>query len=140
MLAFEERWRRDVLVLDKWFALHAGTDRDDILATMDLLTSHQRFNFDNPNRVRSVVGTFAFYNIPQFHKADGSGYQYVADNIIRLNSVNPQVAARIVTPMLRWKKLIGERKDKLQNQLLRIADTPDLSKDLFEKVSKSLAE
>ncbi|BDX06405.1 aminopeptidase N [Planctobacterium marinum] len=140
MVAFEERWRQDVLVLDKWFALHAGTDRDDILATMDLLTSHQRFNFDNPNRVRSVVGTFAFYNIPQFHKADGSGYQYVADNIIRLNSVNPQVAARIVTPMLRWKKLMGERRDKMQNQLLRIADTPDLSKDLFEKVSKSLAE
>lgn len=138
MLDFEEKWHDDVLVLDKWFALHAGTDRDDILATLDLLTSHQRFTFDNPNRVRSVVGTFAFYNIPQFHKEDGSGYRYVADNIIRLNGVNPQVASRIITPLLRWKKLSGRHAENMRGQLLRIAETSDLSKDVYEKVTKSL--
>lgn len=138
MLDFEQKWHDDVLVLDKWFALHAGTDRDDILPTLDLLTSHQRFTFDNPNRVRSVVGTFAFYNVPQFHKEDGSGYQYVADNIIRLNSVNPQVASRIITPLLKWKKLTGPQAENMRLQLTRIADTSGLSKDVYEKVTKSL--
>lgn len=138
MTDFEQQWHNDVLVLDKWFAMNASTDREDILPRMELLTSHQNFNFDNPNRVRSVVGTFAFFNTPQFHAADGSGYQWVADNIINLNSVNPQVAARIITPFLKWNKHKGNRKEMIQRQLLRIADTPNLSKDLFEKVSKSL--
>lgn len=140
MCQFEQRWQNDVLVLDKWFAMNAGTDREDILARLDLLTAHQNFKFDNPNRVRSVVGTFAFYNTAHFHKADGSGYAYVANKIIKLNGVNPQVASRIITPFLKWSKYEGSHSEMMRAQLLRIADTPDLSKDLFEKVSKSLSD
>lgn len=140
MTRFEETWRCDVLVLDKWFALHAGTDRKDVLARLDLLMSHQQFNFDNPNRVRSIVGTFAFYNVPHFHHVSGSGYQYLADNIIKLNKVNPQVASRIITPLLRWRKYDDLRSTAMRMQLMRIGDTVNLSKDLFEKISKSLTK
>lgn len=140
MTVFEQQWRDDVLVLDKWFSLNARVNRKDILARLALLTAHQSFNMDNPNRVRSVVGTFAFFNTPQFHNSDGSGYRYVADQIIQLNQVNPQVAARIITPFLKWRKHTPTRQEQMQTQLLRIADTPDLSKDLFEKVSKSLSQ
>lgn len=138
MANFENEWRDDVLVLDKWFALHAGANREDILSILPLLTSHRKFSFDNPNRVRSVVGTFAFYNVENFHKKDGSGYRYVADNIIQLNNINPQVAARIITPLLNWSRFDQSRQEQLRLQLARIAETENLSKDLYEKVSKSL--
>ncbi|MFT6896750.1 MAG: aminopeptidase N [Paraglaciecola sp.] len=138
MQGFEQKWRHDPLVLDKWFALQANTTRPDILARLDLLMSHSQFSMDNPNRVRSLVGSFAFYNVLGFHAADGSGYKFIGDYLLRLNSVNPQVAARIITPLIQWQKFDPSRQKLMRQQLLRIADCPELSKDLLEKVSKSL--
>ena len=138
MAQFEERWRHDPLVLDKWFALHANMERSDILARLPLLLSHEKFSLDNPNRVRSVLGSFAFYNVLGFHAIDGSGYQFLADYILKLNSVNPQVAARIITPLTQWQKFDPKRQELMRYQLARIADCKTLSKDLIEKVSKSL--
>lgn len=138
MSQFEEKWRDDVLVLDKWFSLHAGVESDDILSRLSLVTSHDQYTLSNPNRVRAVIGTFAFYNTQGFHNIDGSGYRYVADAVIELNRINPQVASRIITPLSQWKKYEGERKDLMQGQLIRIADEPKLSPDIFEKVTKAL--
>ncbi|MEP0174659.1 MAG: aminopeptidase N [Paraglaciecola sp.] len=138
MQRFEEKWHNDPLVLDKWFSLHANTDRHDILSRIELLMSHSQFTINNPNRVRALVGTFAFFNVKGFHNLNGSGYKFVADYLIKLNSVNPQVAARVITPLIQWQKVDKTRQALMQHQLMRIGDTKGLSKDLFEKISKSL--
>jgi aminopeptidase N len=138
MSSFEQKWHNDPLVLDKWFALHANTDRADILARISILMAHSQFTINNPNRVRALIGTFSFFNVAGFHKIDGTGYKFVADYLIKLNEVNPQVAARIITPLIQWQKVDKTRQQLMQNQLMRIGDTKGLSKDLFEKISKSL--
>jgi aminopeptidase N len=138
MHQFEQKWQADPLVLDKWFSLHANTQRPDILSRLTMLMSHNQFTINNPNRVRALIGSFAFYNVSGFHNIDGSGYKFVADYLIKLNNVNPQVAARIITPLIQWQKVDDIRQDLMQHQLMRIGNTKDLSKDLFEKISKSL--
>ena len=138
MLSFEQKWQHDPLVLDKWFALHANTNRSDILPRINMLMSHSQFTINNPNRVRALIGTFAFFNVKGFHNIDGSGYKFVADYLMQLNGVNPQVAARIITPLIQWQKVDKKRQQLMQHQLMRIGDTKGLSKDLFEKISKSL--
>jgi aminopeptidase N len=138
MLTFEKKWQSDPLVLDKWFALHANTDRIDILARISLLMGHSQFTINNPNRVRALIGTFSFFNVAGFHNIDGTGYKFVADYLIRLNEVNPQIAARIITPLIQWQKVDKTRQQLMQHQLMRIGDTKGLSNDLFEKITKSL--
>jgi aminopeptidase N len=138
MLEFEQRWHMDPLVLDKWFALHANTDRPDILARISMLMGHSQFTINNPNRVRSLIGTFSFFNVAGFHNIDGTGYKFIADYLIKLNEVNPQIAARIITPLIQWQKVDITRQQLMQHQLMRIGDTKGLSKDLFEKITNSL--
>ncbi|MED5325138.1 MAG: aminopeptidase N [Pseudomonadota bacterium] len=139
MAQFEESWNHDPLVLDKWFALHATQNRDDIFATITMLCEHPQFAMSNPNRVRSVIGSFAFYNSERFHALDGSGYKFVTDYLLKLDAVNPQVAARIVTPLTQWQGFASEHQVHMKQQLGRLLNHKGLSKDLFEKVSKSLA-
>lgn len=139
MADFESKWKHDALVLDKWFALHASTDRDDILTRLDLLANHRQFDINNPNRVRALIGTFTFYNPLGFHALDGSGYRYVTDYLLELDKINPQVCARIVTPLTQWQSLDAKRQDLIRVQLARLLDAPKLSNDVFEKVSKSLS-
>jgi aminopeptidase N len=138
MLAFEQKWHGDPLVLDKWFALHANTDRSDILARISILMGHSQFTINNPNRVRALIGTFSFFNVAGFHNIDGTGYKFVADYLIKLNEVNPQIAARIITPLIQWQKVDKTRQQLMQHQLMRIGNTKGLSIDLFEKITKSL--
>jgi aminopeptidase N len=138
MLKFEQKWQADPLVLDKWFALHANTDRTDILARISMLMGHSQFTINNPNRVRALIGTFSFFNVAGFHNIDGTGYKFVADYLIKLNEVNPQIAARIITPLIQWQKVDKTRQQLMQHQLMRIGDTKGLSNDLFEKITKSL--
>jgi aminopeptidase N len=138
MSRFEQRWHQEPLVLDKWFALHANTPRNDILARLDILAGHAQYSISNPNRVRSLVGSFAYYNVMGFHAIDGSGYAFLANYLIKLNAINPQIAARLITPLTQWQKVDKKRQELMQHQLMRISDIPQLSKDLFEKISKSL--
>ena len=93
----------------------------------------------NPNRVRSVIGSFAFYNSEMFHALDGSGYKFVADYLLKLDKLNPQVAARIVTPLTQWQGFASQHQRLMKEQLGRLLNHKGLSKDVFEKVSKSLA-
>jgi aminopeptidase N len=139
MQDFEQKWQRDGLVMDKWFALHATHTRDDILSQLALLQEHPRFDANNPNRVRSLIGSFAFYNKTGFHKSDGSGYKFLTDYLLKLDKVNPQVAARIVTPLTQYQSLCASHQQGMKAQLSRLLNQKGLSKDVFEKVSKALA-
>ncbi|ALS98471.1 aminopeptidase N [Lacimicrobium alkaliphilum] len=138
MQDFEQRWHDDPLVMDKWFALHAGRQHPGCLSTLQLLMSHGRYSINNPNRVRSVMGTFAFYNTEGFHRRDGSGYRFLTDYLLELDAVNPQVAARLITPMIQYAKLDENRQQKIRLQLLRLFEHKSLSRDLYEKVQKAL--
>jgi aminopeptidase N len=136
---FETRWRNEALVLDKWFALQARSLRDDTLATVRSLIAHPRFNARNPNRVRSLVGTFALGNFARFHAADGSGYAFAAEQVRVLDPLNPQLAATIAGAFNLWKRFAEPRRSQMQRSLERIARTRNLSPDSSEIVTRTLA-
>ncbi|KKO46588.1 aminopeptidase N [Arsukibacterium ikkense] len=135
---FAKKWQHDVLVMDKYFALMAANPADDVFDSLTLLTTHPLFSWKNPNRVRAVYGAFSMRNPLQFHRQDGKGYRCLTDVIITLDAINPQVAARLVTPLLAWQRFTGERRQHLLQQLQQLAAKPTLSNDLFEKITKSL--
>ncbi len=139
MTKFEHQWRNDALVMDKWFGLQATCDREDILAQIQLVSGHPMFTGENPNRVRALIGSFAFHNTSGFHHPSGSGYKFVADYLMKLDKTNPQVAARIVTPLTQWQRFAPEFQTLMKQQLTRLSELPGLSKDVYEKVSKSLS-
>jgi aminopeptidase N len=136
--AFYRRFHDDALVLDKWFGLQAAAQRRDTIDKVLELAKHPDFTLTNPNRLRSLVGTFAG-NHWAFHTPDGRGYAFVADMIIAADKLNPQIAARLVPPLGRWRRLEPKRAELMRQQLERIAAMPGLSRDVYEQVTKSLA-
>ena len=136
--AFYDRFSDDPLVLDKWFALQASAQRDDTVDQVLQLATRPDFAMTNPNRLRSLAGTFGA-NHWAFHSADGRGYAFLADMIIAADKLNPQVAARLVPPFGRWRRFEPKRAALMREALDRIVATPGLSKDVFEQVSKILA-
>ncbi len=135
---FDAKWRHDVLVMDKWFALQAMKDSATSINDIKALYDHPSFDFGNPNRVRALVGSFSHFNITQFHRADGKGYQLLGDLLVKLNNINPQNASRMLTPFMSWKRYDENRSAAMKAQLQRLADLDGLSDDLFEKVEKAL--
>jgi aminopeptidase N len=135
---FYQRFRDYPLVIDKWFSLQAVGVNDNAIANLRRLEKHQDFNLKNPNRARSLYGAFAMNNPVVFHRADGSGYTLLKDAVITLNAINPQIAARMLTPMREWKRYTQDRQNKMKAALQEIANTEKLSPDVFEIVSKSL--
>ena len=135
---FEKKWQDDNLVMDKWFAMHARSKVPDALDKIKTLMQHPSFNINNPNKVRSLIGVFAGQNAFHFHNPNGSGYEYVAEQVIYLNDKNPQIASRLVRTLMRWKKYAEPCGGKMREQLEVIAAHEKLSKDVFEIVSKSL--
>ena len=138
LTTFYNRWRDEALVIDQWFNLQASCPLPGGLERVMALLQHPAFTLKNPNRLRSVIVAFAFQNNVNFHNKDGSGYAFLADRVIELNSINPLVAARILSPLTRWRKYDSSRKGLMRQQLARILETEDLSKDVFEIVSKSI--
>ena len=136
---FEERFANDGVVLDKWFSLQAMSSRDDTLARIKDLMSHPAFTMRNPNKVRALIGAFAMGNPRHFHAKDGSGYAFYADRLIELDDINPQVAARLCAPLGKWAKYDADRADKMKGALKRILAKPEISRDLYEIASKSVA-
>ena len=126
------------LVVDKFFALQAAAVRNDIIQNLKDLREHPDFNIKNPNRVRSLYAAFAMNNPVGFHAVDGSGYTFLTDAILELNSINPQIAARLLTPMRAWKRYTEDRQKKMKACLEKIVSHEDLSPDVFEIASKSL--
>ena len=135
---FYQRWQQDPLVIDKWFGLQAQSSLPGALERVKALLDHSDFSLTNPNRVRALIGAFISGNLRQFHAADGAGYQFLADQVLALDGLNPQVAARMVNPLGRWRRYEPVRCGLMQAQLERIVGYEGLSKDVFEIVSKSL--
>lgn len=135
---FEAKWRHDGLVMDKWFALQAMRPDENVLEIVQRLMDHPSFNFSNPNRVRALIGTFANQNLNAFHAIDGSGYRFLTDILVRLNEMNPQVAARLIEPLIRFARFDAQRQTLMKRALERLSQTENLSKDLFEKIDKAL--
>jgi len=136
---FEQRWQDDPLVMDKWFAVQATAPQDDTLARVRSLLGHSAFSLTHPNKVRSLIGAFACLNQYSFHEAGGPGYSFLADQVIELDRINPQIAARLVTPLGRWQRFDHGRRQLMKRELERIMATPEISRDVYEIVSKSMA-
>ncbi len=136
---FYERWKDEALVLDKWFAVQAMSRLPGTLERVRSLTRHARFDLRNPNRLRSLIGSFCHYNPLRFHAADGSGYALLSDYVIQLDPLNPQVAARMARAFDRWRKFDETRQANARAALERIRDFSGLSKDVSEVVSRALA-
>ena len=138
LAAFEARWRGDPLVMDKWFAVQAVSKRPKTLDEVKSLMRHPAFSMRNPNKVRSLIGAFCSANLIGFHKVDGSGYRFLADRVLELDPLNPQVASRMLRLMSRWQRYDGQRQRLMKQELERILAAEGLSKDVFEIASKSL--
>ncbi|MBS0504567.1 MAG: aminopeptidase N [Proteobacteria bacterium] len=136
--AFYERFKGEALVLDKWFTTQALSTRPDTLDAVLRLSQHPDFTLSNPNRARSLVGAFSA-NQRGFHRGNGEGYRFLADNIIALDAINPQTAAKFVAPLGRWRRFDAARGTLMRAELERIVAQPGVSKDVFEQASKSLA-
>ncbi|MEO6247031.1 MAG: aminopeptidase N [Sphingomicrobium sp.] len=136
--AFYDRFAADSLVIDKWFGLQAAAQRSDTLAAVEALARHPDFSMTNPNRLRSLVGSFSM-NQWAFHAAGGAGYRFLADMVLAADKINPQTAARMVPPLGRWRRFEPVRAALMRSELERILAEQGLSKDVFEQVSKSLA-
>jgi aminopeptidase N len=128
----------EALVINKWFAVQASTFAPDVLKKVQALLSHEAYDGNNPNCVRSLVSMFANGNPAAFHSLDGSGYDFIATQILDLGQRNPQVAARLCNAFSAWKKHDKQRQALMRAQLVRIRDTKDVSKDVFEVASRSI--
>ena len=136
--AFYEKWRHDPLVVDKWLAVQSTSRLPGTLARVSELLHHPAFDIKVPNKVYALIRTFASNHV-RFHAADGAGYAFIADQVLTLNGLNPQVAARMARAFDRWRKFDQERQKKAKAQLERIRDHAGLTKDVAEIVSKALA-
>ena len=137
--AFYDKWRNEPLVLDKWFAVQASSSLEDTFIHVSQLMTHPDFDLTNPNRVRAVIGVFCHGNHRHFNAADGSGYEFTATQVIALDGVNAQIAARLARSFDRWCRFDGLRRSHAQHALERIKSVEGLSKDTFEVVSNALA-
>lgn len=138
MQHFADKWQHDGLVMDKWFMLQATSPAANVLENVTALMQHPSFSLANPNRTRSLIGAFASGNPSAFHAKDGSGYRFLTDVLVELNSRNPQVASRLIEPLIRLGRYDAERQQLMREQLLRLQKLDNLARDLFEKITKSL--
>jgi len=137
---FYERWQDDPLVLDKWFAIQAVSRLPGTLDEVRHLTAHPAFDVRNPNKVRAVIGAFCSGNPVNFHAADGAGYHFLAEYVLQLDTLNPQIAARLLGALSRWRKYDGARQVLMKSELERIVGQEGLSRDSYEIAIKSLGE
>ena len=138
LAAFEKQWSKDLLVMDKWFAVQAMSDLPGTLENVEALLKHSLFSLRNPNKVRSLIGGFAQGNQLNFNRADGMGYSLVAAAVIDLNAFNPQVAARLLGAFRSWRSLEPKRRELARKALETVRGTTGLSRDVFEIVTRTL--
>ena len=136
---FYSQWQHEALVVDKWFTLQATSTQTNTFSTVQALMQHSAFDMKTPNRVRALIGAFSQSNPLHFHAENGEGYRFLADQVIALNSLNPQIASRMVAGFAQWRRYDPKRQDLMKQQLQRIIGTESLSADVYEIASKSLA-
>jgi aminopeptidase N len=140
LASFYQKWQAEPLVVNQWLAVQAGSAEYGTIDNIKKLLEHESFDIKNPNKVRSVIGAFAGQSLINFHAPDGAGYKLLADKIILLNRLNPQIASRLVSPLSKWSRYVDSQAQQMKQQLQRIMAEEDLSKDVYEVVSKSLME
>ena len=138
LAAFEGKWKDDALVMDKWFAMQAIRPSHDTVNQVRKLMDHPAFSIRNPNKVRSLIGAFSHANPTGFLAPDGAGIHFHAEQVIALDAINPQIAARMVSAFNRWKRYDEDRKSLMKAALKRIAAVPGLSPDTSEIVNSAL--
>ncbi|MGF1849955.1 aminopeptidase N [Vibrio lentus] len=138
MADYSDKWKHDGLVMDKWFALQGTNPSSNALEVIKTSMSHQVFSLKNPNRTRNLVGSFLNMNPVQFHDKSGQGYEFAGEILRELNSSNPQVASRLIDPLLKFRKYDEERQALIKKELETLKNMDNLAKDLFEKVTKAL--
>ena len=136
---FYQRWQHDALVMDKWLALQATSPRKDTLERVRALMDDPVFSLRNPNKIRALIGAFSRLNPICFHAEEGSGYQFLADQVLAVDRFNPQVAARLVGALNGWRGLDEGRAQLIRTELKRIVADGQLSRDVFEIANKALA-
>jgi aminopeptidase N len=136
---FHGQYRNDTLALDKWFSIQALSRLPDTLQRVRELRRHPAFSLKNPNKVRALIGAFCLSNPARFHDPSGGGYELLFDTVIALDRINPQVAARMVPALARWRRFVSPQRELMQKRLQAILETPDISRDVYELVSKSLS-
>ncbi|WP_421910468.1 aminopeptidase N [Marinobacter sp.] len=136
---FYQQWKDDPQVVEQWFAVQSGSSRTGGLSKIRELMEHPAFDWKNPNKIRSVIGVFAGQNLPAFHAEDGAGYRFLAEQVRKLDDSNPQIAARLVSPLTRWRKFAPVHGEQMKLALETIRDKSGLSRDVYEVVHKSLA-
>jgi len=139
LASFAEHFKDNPLVMDQWFSVQAASGLPGGLERVKALMQHPAFTLKNPNKVRALIGAFAGQNLVNFHAIDGSGYRFLADLVIELNGFNPQIASRQLAPLTRWRKYDDTRQALMKGELERIRASGQLSSDVYEVVSKSLA-
>ncbi|MBS0359547.1 MAG: aminopeptidase N [Proteobacteria bacterium] len=136
--AFYESWKHDALVMDKWFSVQAISELPDTLKQVKSLMENPTFNIKNPNKVRSLIGAFCFQNPLRFHDISGEGYRFLTEVVLKVDVLNPQNAARLVNPLIQWKRMDPKRQQLMKTQLELILKSKPLSKDVYEIVEKGL--
>jgi aminopeptidase N len=136
--AYYNKWQDEALVINQWLSVQATCSLPNGLDRVQRLMQHPSFDIKNPNKVRSVIGAFCNGNAINFHCEDGAGYKFLADQIIVLDAMNPQIASRLLTPLTKWRRYAPEQQELMKTQLARIKASSSLSKDVYEVVSKSL--
>lgn len=138
LIDFYNDWLNNPLVINKWFAIQALADSENVLDQVKALLKHKAFDMKNPNSVRALIGSFCSGNIVNFHAVNGDGYKFLADMVLELDAINPQVAARILTPLTQWRKFSVGSQEMMRTQLQRIQKSRQLSADVSEIINKSL--
>ncbi len=134
--AFYKKWQKEALVVNKWLGLQAISSLPQTLDKVKALLQHPGFDILNPNNCYALLGGFGA-NTYRFH-ANGEGYQFMADQVITIDKNNSLVAGRLIQPLTRWQQVDQERAKQMKQALQKIAATPQLSKDVYEVISKSI--
>lgn len=138
LTSFGDEFAGEPLVMDQWFSVQASSPLFSDTAQIRKLMEHKAFSIRNPNKVRAVLGAFSQHNLPQFHAADGSGYALLAEQVAALDALNPQMSARMVNPLTRWRRFADGQGQLMKAELEKLQQLPGLSKDLFEVLEKAL--
>jgi aminopeptidase N len=140
LAAFEATWSNDPLVLDKWFSIQATSRLAETPERVIALMNHSGFDIKNPNRVRALLGAFFMMNLAHFHASDGAGYAFFSRQVLALDALNPQVAARMMGAIIRWRRYDSHRQTLMKAEIEKIIDTESISRDVYELAAKSLDE
>ncbi len=138
MADYSDKWKHDGLVMDKWFMLQGTNPAENALQVIHQTMQHEAFSLKNPNRTRSLIGAFLANNPVRFHAKSGEGYRFAGEILRELNSSNPQVASRLIDPLLKFRKYDTQRQALLKQELEALKSLDNLAKDLYEKVTTAL--